>query len=352
VNIEGDIKLIIEQSINAPSGSNSQPWRFRICGNIIDVIAEPEKDHPILNFRNRGTWIAHGALIENIVISASAFGYKADISIFPDKNEKNVTARISLIPEQISKDFLYESIEKRTTNRKKFKNINFSEIQKNEFLSVDAGVNGVEIKFTNDDVKKKSIGKALALNEVMTLENETLHKLFFQEIVWNREEEQTKKAGLYLKTMELASPKRAALKFLKKWKVMRLFNNLRFARKIANDNANTYASGSGLGAIVVPDTDESFLIAGRAMERLWLKAIQMGLSFHIITGTLFFWQKAHAGETENFSKEHVEMLNSAYQDINSAFGVSKGILALIFRVGYDGEPSARSSKKEPVIEWI
>ena len=200
-------------------------------------------------------------------------------------------------------------------------------------------------------MKKKSIGRALALNEVLTLENEILHELFFQEIVWSKNEENSKKSGLYLKTMELSPPKRIALKLLKKWNIMRFFNKAHFARKIANDNAKIYASGSGLGAIIIPDTDESFLIAGRVMERLWLKATQMGLSFHIIAGTLFFWQKAHAGEAKNFSEEHIEMLNNAYRDISSIFDISKGLIALTFRVGYGSEPSARSSKKEPMIEW-
>ena len=109
--LQYNIKKIIEVAVNAPSGSNSQPWRFKVREGVIEIIAEPEKDHPILNFRNRGTWIAHGALIENIVILASAFGYKAGVSIFPNKNEKNITARISLIANHVVKDFLCESIE-------------------------------------------------------------------------------------------------------------------------------------------------------------------------------------------------------------------------------------------------
>jgi hypothetical protein len=347
-----DLQKILEASVNAPSGSNSQPWKFRVKGNVVDIIAEPEKDHPVLNFRNRGTWIAHGALIENIKISASAFGYNVDISIFPSEKEENLAASVIFTPGSVMRDAFYESIAKRTTNRKRFKEFDLSEDQLNEFLSAAVGFDGVRVRFTNDKKAKRLVGRALSLNEILTLENEKLHELFFEEIVWSREEEQKKKSGLYLETMELAAPKRTALKFLKKWRVMRFCNRMHFARRIAADNSKVYASGSGLGVLVVPDTDASFLIAGRAMERLWLKAMQMGLSFHLITGTLFFWQKVHAGESEGFSKEHIGLLESGYHDIQSAFGVSDGVIALAFRVGYDGEPTARSSKKQPVIQWI
>ena len=74
--MEEDIKKILEISVNAPSGSNSQPWCFEVKNNKVNIIMLPEKDHPILNYHNRGTLIAIGALIENIIITASSLGIK------------------------------------------------------------------------------------------------------------------------------------------------------------------------------------------------------------------------------------------------------------------------------------
>src|SRR3989344_6623100 len=95
------IQKILGASINAPSGSNSQPWRFEIENNIINLFILPEKDHPILNYRNRGTLIAGGAMIENIMIASAEFGYTADIEMFPDKNNQNLIAKIKLENSQV-----------------------------------------------------------------------------------------------------------------------------------------------------------------------------------------------------------------------------------------------------------
>ena len=93
-----DIQKILEAGCRAPSGSNSQPWRFMVKDNQISIFALPEKDHPILNFRHRGTWVAHGALLENILITSSHLGYKTDVKLFPDKDYPKFIAKIKSKP--------------------------------------------------------------------------------------------------------------------------------------------------------------------------------------------------------------------------------------------------------------
>ena len=94
------------------------------------------------------------------------------------------------------------------------------------------------------------------------------------------------------------------------------------------------------------------MLVGRAIERLWLKAIQMGLSFHIITGTMFFWQGMQDGNKNIFLKEHVNMIDNAYNKIKEIFGVRQGVVAVAFRIGLSEKPSALSSKKQPEISWM
>jgi len=351
--MKGDIQKILEISVNAPSGSNSQPWSFHVRGNQIDIIAHPEKDHPILNFRNRGTWIAHGALIENIKIAAAALGYKLSIKNFPDSQNPNLTARISFTESlPPSEESLFRVIPKRTTNRKPYEIKSLTYKQKEELLkSVQEIGGGVEMRLTEDREKVKVLGQAGAVNEIVTLENKVLHKLFFDEIVWTREEEDARKKGLYLKTMELKPPQEKALKLFKSWKIMNFLNKFGVARGIAKGNARVYASTPVMGAILVNDSDKDFIIAGRLMERLWLKATAWGFGFHIITGVLFFHQKIKAGKTKDFSDKHIKLINDAYEKTASIFGVGNKLVAIMFRIGDGGEPTARSTKKPPEITF-
>lgn len=343
------IKKIIEAAINAPSGSNSQPWRFEVENNIINIFILPERDHPILNYRNRGTLIAGGAMVENILISSAEFGYNPTVEMFPDKSNQNFIAKIKLDNSNIEKDLLFPSIALRSTNRKPFKKDLIDSDKKAELLSV---VNkwSDNVKLLDGDDNLKQLGEALSKNEIVMLENKPLHKLFFDEIVWTDKDQEQKKSGLYLKTMELKPPQQKALKLFKYWPLINLFNKLGLAKSIAKENAGSYASASLMGAILVDDRDEDFAEAGRIMERLWLKATQMGLGFHILTGIPFLHQRIAAGQTEGFSDKHINLVKDAYQKIKSIYKITDDkIPTIIFRVGYGEPSSAKSSKKSPEI---
>ena len=344
------ITKILENSINAPSGSNSQPWRFEFKDNKLYLIALPEKDHPILNVRNRGTWIAHGALIENIIISSSHFGHKANFKIFPLPEKPNVTAIFEFEENKPTDEPLFSSISNRATNRKPYSKKPLNKEHKESILSSIVSIDGIKLKLIEDKKAIQQLAEAASINEVVTLENEKLHKLFFDEIVWTREEDKEKGKGLYIKTMELKLPQQIALKLFRRWEVMNLFNKLKFARGIARGNSKTYASCSAMIGIVTKDNDADFITAGRAMERIWLEATRLGLSFHLLTGPLFYYQ-ALAFKNEIFSEEHREIIADAYNKTKRYLSVGNETIALLFRMGYDGQPSALSIKKDPLINF-
>ena len=350
--MEEDIKRILDAGAQAPSGSNSQPWKFILRGNQIDVLASPGKDHPVLNYRSRGTWVAHGALLQNILIASRAIGYDLDFSVFPEKSEPNLTLKLFFKKSSPREEPLYKSIYERATNRKPYKTVPLTDAQKSVLLKSDAESSG-EIRLIEDREQLKTLGEALSANEVVMFENPILHRLLFQEIVWTREEEENRGAGLYVKTMELKPAQRFALKFFKYWSLMNFLNQkLGAARMIAKENAKVYASVAAMGIIIVKDNDVDFVHAGRLMERLWLQATAMGLSFHIITGVPFLWQRIKAGGTKEFSSEHIQLVRDAYQKIASIAEVKNDkIAAMVFRVGDGGKPTARSVKKEAEILW-
>lgn len=332
----------------APSGGNSQPWRFEAIENAINVIAEPEKDHPVLNFRNRGTWVAHGALLENIVIAAMHHGYSANVITFPDPARPNQTARVILEKCEVQTSPLYDAIFERTTNRKPYDSTRLPLAISNGLISCTKGLRG-EVKLFEERTTIESLAQASSMNEVVMLNNKSLHKLFFDEIVWTEQQELDKKCGLYLKTMGLQPPQEKALQLFKHWGAMRFVNMLRFNKMIAKDNATVYASASAIGAVLVANNDERFLDAGRIMERLWLTSAASGLSFHLMTGVLFMHQSIAAGEITVLKEDEKALVEGAYNRIAELVQPQDLVIALLFRIGKGGQPSARSSKKRPVL---
>lgn len=350
-----EITKILEASVNAPSGSNSQPWSFQVKDEEILVFAHPEKDHPVLNFQSRGTWIAHGALVENIKIAAGALGFKTEIKIFPDSARPNLTAQVKLSEGPPAEEALFQVIPQRATNRKRYYPTPLTSEQKKYLAQSEKEVDGdVRIVWVEDKNQIERLGKAVAANEIVTLENQKLHQLFFDEIVWTRKEEQKKMKGLFIKTMELKPPEEFFLRLFKRWSIMKTFAKLGFARKIAVSNAKNYANTPVMGLVVLKDDDKEFLLAGRLIERIWLKATIFGFGFHLITGTMFFWQEINLGGLNLFSPEHRRIITDEYQEVVEIAGVKTKdeIVTAMFRIGVASRPTALSFKKPPEIRYL
>ncbi len=91
------ISNILSKAVYAPSGENSQPWRFEVIDNKIFLYNIPDRDNPVYNYNQRGSYFAHGALLENIDILAEDNGLKAETQLFPDQNVANLVATITLV---------------------------------------------------------------------------------------------------------------------------------------------------------------------------------------------------------------------------------------------------------------
>ena len=345
--IKDDIKKIIEASLNAPSGSNSQPWKFKITENNLEIFAFPEEDHKILNYHGRGTWVAHGALIENIAITARTFGYDAEIKVFPNWPETKISASINFSPTAPQDDILQKAIESRCTNRKPYRTEALSVSQKNNLMNVLDDQQKNRVILIEDSEKIKKLCELLCVNEIVTLENKQLHELFFKEIVWEEKDCQNGEKGLFLPTMELVKPKQVALRLVKNWPVINFLNKIGFAKAIAKDNAKTFAHAPLMGAILASDDDRSFIEAGRIIERLWLKTTDIKMSFHLISGIMFFWQslKDTASKKCMDQSGHVSRIENAYAEIKKVFDFPSDIVALTFRIGFSEKPTSLSYKK-------
>ncbi|GEM_PF-143993 len=351
-NIPTDIiKKIISAGVRAPSGDNSQPWRFQVKGDIIESYNLPEKDNPIFNYKQRGSHVAHGALLENMMIAAAEFGYSSKVKLFPEPTNVNLISQLVLEKCNVEKDVLNQSVFQRSINRKKYDDTLLTDDQKKYFLNTVQEIGGGKIFLVDDPEKKKIFGKAVSQNEVVMLENEHLHNYFFRDVRWTEKAELEYKNGLYLKTMELPPPAVLIFKLLSNWKRAVWLNKIGISKFIAKQNAVGYSSGSVVGLITVSSlgTPEEFVLAGRLMERLWLKADKLGLSFHPITGIAYLMMKILDNTNEVLSVEHVKIVRDSFEQIKQVFGVKDETIAIPFRIGSGGDPSGRSSRLDPDI---
>jgi|AGTN01.2.fsa_nt_gi hypothetical protein len=108
-----DFRKMIEFAIKAPSGHNTQPWKYRIGSDRIEIIPDFSKTLPVVDADNRELFISLGCAVENLCISASNLYYQSDMQIAEDGT---ITVLLTK-SEAVIPDTLISQISVRQTNR-------------------------------------------------------------------------------------------------------------------------------------------------------------------------------------------------------------------------------------------
>lgn len=351
--LKEDIQKIITYGTKAPSGENYQPWRFEVKGNIISVINIPERDTSLYGWGQRASYLAHGALLENMSIASSALGYKMAVKLFPDQSNPNLVANVYIEKTQPRPEPLFPAIDQRVTNRKPYKKTPLDAQDKNKLLAINQNTEGVKIALAEYPEKIRELAKAASKNEKILFENRDLHNFFFSHINWTKEEDREKSIGFYIKTLELPPPARLGFKLFKHWPILNLLDKIGLANMVAAINSTIYSSASAMGIIVIKNVSaQDYIAAGKIMERVWLTATNLGLNLQPMTGILFLRLRILAGETAQFSPRHIELIKNVYEKIKDNFKIRDSHIAMLFRLGRGEKPSARSSRLRPDIKWL
>ena len=108
---------LVRAAILAANPHNSQPWRFRVTENTIDVFADPGRNIGAIDPFLREMTMGIGCALENLLIAAATEGYSAEIKLQPDPGNPAHAAHILLSPGTRIASPLYDAIPKRHTNR-------------------------------------------------------------------------------------------------------------------------------------------------------------------------------------------------------------------------------------------
>lgn len=351
---EAVLREILDAGAQAPSGGNSQPWRFEWRGAALAVWMLAERDHPILNYRRRGTLLAHGMLIETLVIAARHHGYRPIIELLPDEAKPTLSALIRF--EAGSEEAgdagdagLHAAIRQRCSNRKPYRREPLAPALVAALADAcgHGADSGIDLAFIQGRAAIERLAAAASTSEWVMFENRTLHRLFFEELVWSAADARRRQAGLQIGTLEMQPAQRIALRCFRHFPLMRLMNRFGLARSIARNNAATYADCALYVAVGCGTRDVDLIRAGRRILRLWLKATSHGLSLHLQTGFSFLWQGTAGGNGAALTPQQVARVEAAYREVRATTGLDADLIPALCRIGVGGEPSARSIKRAP-----
>jgi nitroreductase len=114
---------LVELAVLAPSPYNTQPWRFRLLGEALELYADRSRALPATDPDGRELLLACGAALAHLRIAAAAAGTPATVAVLPDPARPDQLARLTLgapaEPDWITLA-LAGAIPRRRTNRQPF----------------------------------------------------------------------------------------------------------------------------------------------------------------------------------------------------------------------------------------
>ena len=80
------MREIIRQATMAPNGHNTQPWKFALKENTIEILPDFTRRLPVVDPNDRELWISLGCALENLLLAAAASGYATNV-IYPETTD-------------------------------------------------------------------------------------------------------------------------------------------------------------------------------------------------------------------------------------------------------------------------
>jgi len=339
-----ELNTILEAAIMAPSGGNAQPWKWVARDKMLFLFKDQFQSDTLLDYKGKASFIGLGAALENLRLKSLELGYVANMNAFPSKDESLVCG-IQFTPADGRKDELSKFIDVRCTNRglalsSEIPNDKISAIAKQGDHFDDAGV-----LLTTDSDTISSLTEIVASVERIRMMEKQGHHDFLDEIRWTKEENEEKRNGVDIRTIELTAGELTGFRMAKDWKVIDQLKKWNGGGAFEGLARKSMKSAGSIGYITLKNkTNAGLLEAGRLVERCWLEASRQGLEFQPMSPCTFFFERLIEGKGVDLSSTIKNELTILRNDILETLQISDHPI-FIFRLHTSGEPEVKSLRK-------
>ena len=116
-----EARRIVEYATAAPSVHNTQPWAWRIDGDVIELYADPARRLVVEDPVGRNLVISCGAALHQLQVAASALGWDTDVERVAGTSNPTLLARIRVTPSGLpAEPAPLTTLEERRTDRRRF----------------------------------------------------------------------------------------------------------------------------------------------------------------------------------------------------------------------------------------
>ncbi len=350
---EAELIHLIKVANLAPSGGNAQPWLWVFDKQgVLHLFHDKEKSHSLLDFKGTGSLIAFGAALENLRLESAKMGLEISIDFRIKEFDEDLIASIRFIsksdsPIQVPFGELADGIALRCTNRKNEERTELpqSALKALEEIAVQSEV-FIESKITHEDLDHLS--KVIGGMDRLRLFHEQGYQDFISEIRWTPIDAEKTKDGIDLETLEMGAGDKAAMGLIQDPGTIEFFRKYDLGVALTKISDKTLHSAS---AVMMIQADEfspiAYLKSGIALQRIWIKANQLGISFQPISASLFLFHRVEREINHGFKPEEVKEIERLKIKLNELFNIDLSKKEIfMFRLTGSGEPSMRAFRRD------
>ena len=334
------IYRIIELARWAPSGDNTQPWRFDIIDEMsFNIHTSDTRDWCVYDLDGNASKIAVGALLETIEIAANNEKMRVDFCY-----QGSVIKATLSSDHGIEKNNLVGSIKTRCTQRRPFEKTALTPTQK-EALEQSVG-DSYRILWFEGKALKWSIAKLLFKNAEVRLTIREAYEVHKQIIEWDARFSETKipdqAVGLdvvSLKLMRWAMTSWSRVQWLNKYLSGTLMPRVQLDLMPARNCAAHFIIVAKDGL----ESEQAYYRGGAAMQRFWLTSAGLGLQFQPEMTPIIFSNYINKGVKFTDNSNAILLAKELSEQLTALTGTD-AIENRVFmgRVGVGKSPWARS----------
>ncbi len=342
------IEQILDEARWAPSGDNTQPWRFRIVSDSeVDILGHDTREDCVYDLDGYASRIAHGCLIETLRIAASAHGLGIEWTCRPDGDTTHPVYSVRLVPHPgLLPDPRLPAIRTRAVQRRPMSTRPLSD---EHIKALNAAAAPYRVVWMTSFGQRLSLGRLNYRSAKIRLSIPEAFEVHRRVIEWgarfsdDRIPEQA--VGVDPLTGKLMGW------MLQKWERVEFFNSYlagTIAPRLQLDLLPGLACGAHalLVAPLAPQKPRDFVDGGIALQRFWLEAERCGLKLQPEMTPLIFSRYIREGRPFTRIPQATAWARRVSADINEMFGQADAASAIFLcRLGYEPTPVSRSLRR-------
>jgi molybdopterin/thiamine biosynthesis adenylyltransferase len=274
------IERILDIARWAPSGDNTQPWRFEIKDqHHVLIHGFDTREHCVYDLEGRASQLSIGMLLESMAIAATQYGLRTDIRRDPEAAETHPKFEAHFTPDaSIRPDPLWPYIPMRSTQRRA---MGLRSLTAREISTLEEAVKpSFSIHWFEGLGSRLKIARLLFMNGKLRLTMPEAYEVHRDIIEWNAQFSEDRipaqAVGLDPLGMQLM---RWAMKSWHRVKFLNTYLGGTLLPRLQLDFIPGIACASHFLIIAAkpPQSIDDYIAAGRAWQRFWLTATKLNL---------------------------------------------------------------------------